>query len=109
MFPQPSSFASKGHSIREKIWLVDINLIQIGTDKEINLGKQLTVGNMATISISISMSNMILQVHVIYVYSGADWPSGIPGESPVGRRGWEGPKRRPTPISSRPTPISSRP
>src|SRR4029434_8302666 len=34
---------------------------------------------------------------------GADWPSGIPGESPVGRRGWDGPKYRPTSITNRPS------
>src|SRR4029434_1457136 len=38
---------------------------------------------------------------------GADWPSGRPGGSPVGRRGWDGPKYRPTPLTKRPFPLTS--
>ena len=42
--------------------------------------------------------------HIQYVqWSGADWPSGIPGESLVGRRGWDGPKYQPTAITNWPS------
>src|SRR4029434_9959247 len=43
----------------------------------------------------------------LWAETGADWPSGIPGESPVGRRGWDGPKYRPTPLTKRPFSLTS--
>src|SRR4029434_3380732 len=49
--------------------------------------------------------NTHTQRHNVCTHTGADWPSGIPGESPVGRRGWDGPKYRPTPITNRPYPF----
>ena len=42
-------------------------------------------------------------LHMLDSLQGADWPSGIPGESLVGRRGWDGPKYRHTSITNRPT------
>src|SRR4029434_1121328 len=44
----------------------------------------------------------------LWAETGADWPSGIPGESPVGRRGWDGPKYRPTSITNRPSNLHRR-
>src|SRR4029434_4114499 len=40
--------------------------------------------------------------HQVVLDAGADWPSGIPGESPVGRQGWDGPKYRPLPSPTGP-------